>query len=261
MVAVFDELVRYRQVEDAVGSAECQQHFIYRRSGATLQDILLDRDDDRVIARNPFNHVAIQGLDEAHVDHLDGQALLAQLFGRLAGGDLDGLPRLDDATRRIGDDGAGERVLGIGLDGAGGATPFADVDQWLAHRKQEPTAPRRARPDRRREQSKRAGLTYLEKREYEAMEGDILEAEAELEAAEEGLAILERAIGEAAARDSKRRWDVAFDIRLSSEERSGVGRRRGPRGPGPPERSEMADRRGCPDLTQPASAPLGAVPI
>jgi ATP-binding cassette subfamily F protein uup len=76
----------------------------------------------------------------------------------------------------------------LGLDGAGGATPFADVDQWLAHRKAQVTAPRRARPDRRRERPRRAGLTYLEKREYEAMEEGILQAEAELEKAEEHLA-------------------------------------------------------------------------
>jgi ATP-binding cassette subfamily F protein uup len=76
----------------------------------------------------------------------------------------------------------------LGLDGAGGATPFADVDQWLAHRKPLVTAPRRPRPDRHRERPKRAGLTYLEKREYEAMEENILEAEATLETAEDRLA-------------------------------------------------------------------------
>ncbi|MCW8985328.1 MAG: ATP-binding cassette domain-containing protein, partial [Thermoanaerobaculales bacterium] len=76
----------------------------------------------------------------------------------------------------------------LGLDGAGGATPFADIEQWIAHRRPEATAPRRARPDRHREQPRRAGLTYLEKREYESMEADILKAEAELETAEEHLA-------------------------------------------------------------------------
>jgi len=69
----------------------------------------------------------------------------------------------------------------LGLDGAGAATPFADVEQWLAHRRPEPTAARPARPNRRRERPKRTGLTYLEKREYEAMEETILEAETELE--------------------------------------------------------------------------------
>ena len=76
----------------------------------------------------------------------------------------------------------------LGLDGAGAATPFADIEQWFAHRKPEAAAPRRARPDRHRERSKRAGLTYLEKREYEAMEETILEAETELETAEDHLA-------------------------------------------------------------------------
>ena len=76
----------------------------------------------------------------------------------------------------------------LGLDGEGAATPFADVEQWLAHRRPEAKAPRRARADRRREKPKRKGLSYLEKREYEAMEETILEAEAELEAAAEHLA-------------------------------------------------------------------------
>ena len=76
----------------------------------------------------------------------------------------------------------------LGLDGAGAATPFADVEQWLADRKPEAAAPRRARPARNREQPKRAGLTYLEKREFEAMEKNILEAEAELASAEDHLA-------------------------------------------------------------------------
>ena len=76
----------------------------------------------------------------------------------------------------------------LGLDGSGVATPFADIEQLLAHRKPEATVPRRARPDRHRKQPKRARLTYLEKREYEAMETNILEAEAELETAEEHLA-------------------------------------------------------------------------
>jgi ATP-binding cassette subfamily F protein uup len=76
----------------------------------------------------------------------------------------------------------------LGLDGTGSATPFADIDQWLAHRKPESTESRPARADRHRKQPKRVGLKYLEKREYEAMETKILEAEAELETAEERLA-------------------------------------------------------------------------
>ena len=76
----------------------------------------------------------------------------------------------------------------LGLDGAGGATPFADIEQWLAHGKPETLTPRRERPNRRRERPKRAGLTYLEKREYEAMEETILEAESDLERAAAHLA-------------------------------------------------------------------------
>ena len=76
----------------------------------------------------------------------------------------------------------------LGLDGEGAATPFADVEQWLAHRRPEARAPKRTRVDRHREKPKRKGLSYLEKREYEDMEETILSAEAELEAASEDLA-------------------------------------------------------------------------
>ena len=75
----------------------------------------------------------------------------------------------------------------LGLDGAGAATPFADVEQWLAHRPPEPAAPRRERAGRRSKRPRHTGLKYLEKREYEAMEETILEAEAELETAVEHL--------------------------------------------------------------------------
>jgi ABC transport system ATP-binding/permease protein len=76
----------------------------------------------------------------------------------------------------------------LGLDGEGAATPFADVDQWLAHRKPETKAPRRAKSGRRSERPKRTGLSYMEKREYEAMEETILSAETELEGVAERLA-------------------------------------------------------------------------
>ena len=69
----------------------------------------------------------------------------------------------------------------LALDGTGGATPFADAEQWLAERESAAAAPRRARPERRRERPARSGLSYREKREYESMEAAILEAEAELE--------------------------------------------------------------------------------
>ncbi len=75
----------------------------------------------------------------------------------------------------------------LGLDGSGAATPFAGIEQWLAHRPTESTAQRRARPEKRGRRPRRAGLTYLEKREYEGMEASILEAEAELEAAAKDL--------------------------------------------------------------------------
>ncbi len=76
----------------------------------------------------------------------------------------------------------------LGLDGTGSATPFADVEQWLDHREISAATPRREKANRPRKRTKRAGLSYLEKREYDAMEETILEAEAELGAAAEHLA-------------------------------------------------------------------------
>ena len=76
----------------------------------------------------------------------------------------------------------------LGLDGSGGATPFADIDQWLAHRQPETKTQSRPRRDKRRDRPRKAGLSYLEKREYASMEETILEAEAELETAAEHLA-------------------------------------------------------------------------
>ena len=76
----------------------------------------------------------------------------------------------------------------LGLDGRGAATRYADVDQWLADRDRPERPARPKRTARPREKPKRAGLSYLEKREYEGMEATILAAEAELEAAEARLA-------------------------------------------------------------------------
>ncbi|HSL16883.1 MAG TPA: ABC-F family ATP-binding cassette domain-containing protein, partial [Methylomirabilota bacterium] len=76
----------------------------------------------------------------------------------------------------------------LGLDGRGAATRYADVDQWLADRDlpEQPARPKQT--GRPRDKPKRAGLSYLEKREYEGMEATILAAEAELVAAEACLA-------------------------------------------------------------------------
>jgi ATP-binding cassette subfamily F protein uup len=79
-------------------------------------------------------------------------------------------------------------TLLLGLDGTGVATPFADVDQWLDHRQSRAPEPKRSKANRPRKKAKRSGLSYLEKREYEAMEETILQAEAELEKAAEHLA-------------------------------------------------------------------------
>jgi len=76
----------------------------------------------------------------------------------------------------------------LGLDGSGGATTYADTDQWqraLTKTDREPRARRRA--TERPAKGQKRGLSYLEKREYEAMETAILDAETELEAATERL--------------------------------------------------------------------------
>ena len=79
-----------------------------------------------------------------------------------------------------------ERVstLILALDGAGGATTFADYGQWEAARTVA-VAPRKAAdraPQRERGRSKRLG--YLEQREWDGMEAAIVEAERAVEAAQ-----------------------------------------------------------------------------
>jgi ABC transport system ATP-binding/permease protein len=79
-----------------------------------------------------------------------------------------------------------ERVstLILALDGAGGATTFADYGQWEAVRAVAAT-PRKAAdraPQRERGRSKRLG--YLEQREWDGMEAAILDAERAVEAAQ-----------------------------------------------------------------------------
>jgi ATP-binding cassette subfamily F protein uup len=76
----------------------------------------------------------------------------------------------------------------LGLDGGGAATRYADVDQWLADRDRPEQPARPKRTGRPRDKPKRAGLSYLEKREYEGMEETILAAEGELAAAQARLA-------------------------------------------------------------------------
>ncbi|HTU02511.1 MAG TPA: ABC-F family ATP-binding cassette domain-containing protein [Candidatus Sulfotelmatobacter sp.] len=74
------------------------------------------------------------------------------------------------------------------LDGAGRATPFADLAQWQAsreERRREPRAPA-PRPERRAAAGPRR-LTYLEQREWEQMEPRILEAEALVDAARKAM--------------------------------------------------------------------------
>jgi ATP-binding cassette subfamily F protein uup len=78
-------------------------------------------------------------------------------------------------------------TLLLGLDGTGGATFYADLEQWQSAI--ESPAPKRPRdPGRQRQRkTRRPGLTYLEKQEYEGMEATILAAEAELETAQQQL--------------------------------------------------------------------------
>jgi ABC transport system ATP-binding/permease protein len=74
-----------------------------------------------------------------------------------------------------------ERVstLIVALDGAGGVATFADYAQWEAARAATAPPPRKPAdraPPRERERPRRLG--YLEQREWDAMEGAILDAEA-----------------------------------------------------------------------------------
>jgi ATP-binding cassette subfamily F protein uup len=72
----------------------------------------------------------------------------------------------------------------IALDGAGGAGVFADYSQWESSRS-EPQPAKSAAKERSPQPSapaQKEKLSYLEQREWDAMEGKILEAEAELAA-------------------------------------------------------------------------------
>ena len=75
----------------------------------------------------------------------------------------------------------------LALDGSGGAERFADYAQWDAERRRRAAARRSAADSLRETESRPQPLTkprklsYLEQREWDAMEERILEAEAELE--------------------------------------------------------------------------------
>jgi len=122
-----------------------------------------------------------------------------------------------------------ERVstLVLALDGAGGATFFADYSQWEAAREEaepeardasEPSV--RPNPDTPPRRAVREGLdlrrlTYLEKREWEQMEMTILDAE------ERVAACIEHAEDPAVASDSvalRERW-AALEAARSEVER------------------------------------------
>jgi ATP-binding cassette subfamily F protein uup len=80
----------------------------------------------------------------------------------------------------------------IGLDGTGRGTFFADYAQWEAAQKLATPAPRVASPKPpRREVNRGPRLTSREKREWEEMEGRILEAV-------ERLAVCQRAVDDPA---------------------------------------------------------------
>jgi len=79
----------------------------------------------------------------------------------------------------------------LALDGIGGADWFADCAQWEAARRETARAARVATPSRAASPREAQGikrLTYLERREWEEMEGRIVEAERALE---ESQAVLE----------------------------------------------------------------------
>jgi len=84
----------------------------------------------------------------------------------------------------------------LALDGRGGAVPYADYDQWEAAQRAAATAPstRSAKGAEKSSPAVVAGaakarkLGYLEQREWDEMEGRILEAESGLDAAREAAA-------------------------------------------------------------------------
>jgi ATP-binding cassette subfamily F protein uup len=90
----------------------------------------------------------------------------------------------------------------LALDGRGGAVPYADYDQWDEGRRGTAEDAARATASRReaspraeapagkpgREGGRPRKLGYLEQREWDAMEGRILEAEGKLEACREAAA-------------------------------------------------------------------------
>jgi ABC transport system ATP-binding/permease protein len=79
----------------------------------------------------------------------------------------------------------------LGLDGTGRGTFFADYAQWEAAQKMAVPEPRIVFPKPRREVNRAPRLTSREKREWEEMEGRILEAE-------ESLAACQRAVDDPA---------------------------------------------------------------
>jgi len=71
--------------------------------------------------------------------------------------------------------------LYLGLDGEGGVSFFADVEQWESwRRKGDRFQGRKKAGTPTRVRTKKKGLSYLEKREYEGIEAAITEAEAEV---------------------------------------------------------------------------------
>jgi ATP-binding cassette subfamily F protein uup len=84
---------------------------------------------------------------------------------------------LDRATREV-----------LALDGRGGAEFFADYEQWIRARRVEET-PKKPRPKKRtsrKPQPKK--LSYREQQEWDAMEENLLAAEARLEEAQAAVA-------------------------------------------------------------------------
>ncbi len=75
----------------------------------------------------------------------------------------------------------------VALDGTGGAAFYADLDQWLAARTTRTPAPAPARPAIPKKTAA-PKLTYREQLEWDAMEGQILLAEATVAECEAGIA-------------------------------------------------------------------------
>ncbi|MCP3978397.1 MAG: ABC-F family ATP-binding cassette domain-containing protein [bacterium] len=124
---------------------------------------------DLLILDEPTNDLDIPTLDvlEESLIEFDGALILVTHDRHL----------IDRVSTRI-----------LGLDGRGGAQPYADYSQWETARRasETPKKPRKSSDEpQAKQRSNSRKLSYLDQREWDGMEQKILDAEAELEQAQE----------------------------------------------------------------------------